>query len=159
MGAIDKGFLWFPSNLNSSYFPWKTSRFPTSLPNPAFPLNPLHNLSPLCMALFSKFLSLSSSISRIICPFPLPPPLIWPCNLSGEFNLWKILWEIVKLTVIISYRLNDHWSVLTFPVFRLYEHFTSVITLTRGVYSPPVQYSHFCCGVRNRRACFIDCTR
>lgn len=34
------GLLRFPSNLNRRYFPWKTSRFPTSLPNPAFALNP-----------------------------------------------------------------------------------------------------------------------
>ncbi len=102
MDTIDKGFLRFPSNLNRSYFPRKSSRFPTSLPNPAFAPNP-----PPSGSAFSSVKS--PSFSRIICP--LPPPLIWPCNLSGELNLGKILWEIVKHMVIASHRLNDHWRL------------------------------------------------
>lgn len=46
-----RDFCDFPSNPNRSYFPRKTSRFPTSLPNPDFALNPpsiflSHRLSP-----------------------------------------------------------------------------------------------------------------
>lgn len=71
-----RDFCDFPSNPNRSYFPRKTSRFPTSLPNPDFALNPPPPIH----------LSLTSSLPS--------PSLIWFCNLFPEFNLGgKILWD------------------------------------------------------------------